>query len=199
MVSCSDDKSMIVWQKTPSGTGNGITASVASVEKEQEKAASKNKDSDSDSDSDDGDVGMSTGNRFHWVKKCVLKDDHERTIFSVDWSPVNDMIASAGADNIICVYDDCSNNHGNNDDTTDHKDSDKNVASSSSSSSSLSSTQYALSSKTQQAHSADVNCVRWNPKPSIMTTRSGDSVSFTTGNLLASASDDGVVKIWRYV
>ena len=35
-----------------------------------------------------------------------------------------------------------------------------------------------------EAHPADVNCVRWNP---------------TDPTLLASAGDDGSVRLWRYI
>eukprot|EP00058_Branchiostoma_floridae_P018324 XP_002603813.1 hypothetical protein BRAFLDRAFT_124683 [Branchiostoma floridae] len=43
--------------------------------------------------------------------------------------------------------------------------------------------QFSLTATAEQAHSQDVNCVAWNPKEP---------------GLLASCSDDGVVKIWRY-
>lgn len=40
-----------------------------------------------------------------------------------------------------------------------------------------------LSCSVDQAHDSDVNCVRWHP------------VDHT---LLASAGDDGLIKLWRY-
>lgn len=41
-----------------------------------------------------------------------------------------------------------------------------------------------LLASAQEAHSQDVNCVRWHP---------------TDRSLLASAGDDGVVRLWRCV
>lgn len=43
---------------------------------------------------------------------------------------------------------------------------------------------FSLACSQLKAHSADVNCVRWNP---------------TNPNLLASAGDEGLVKVWEYV
>ena len=42
---------------------------------------------------------------------------------------------------------------------------------------------FALAARRQQAHSADVNCVRWHPTDPV---------------LLASAGDDGCIRLWRY-
>ena len=46
---------------------------------------------------------------------------------------------------------------------------------------------FELATSVQRAHDEDVNAVSWSPQPQ------GDGVS-----LLASASDDGTVKIWRF-
>jgi len=43
---------------------------------------------------------------------------------------------------------------------------------------------YVLATNQEKAHDADVNCVRWNPE---------------IPNLLASCSDDKLVKLWEYV
>jgi WD40 repeat protein len=40
-----------------------------------------------------------------------------------------------------------------------------------------------LECRKEQAHPCDVNCVRWHPKD---------------GNLIASAGDDGCIKIWKF-
>ena len=42
---------------------------------------------------------------------------------------------------------------------------------------------FQLSIRKLDAHPTDVNCVRWHPKDS---------------NLLASAGDDGCIRLWRY-
>lgn len=42
---------------------------------------------------------------------------------------------------------------------------------------------FVLETELSSAHESDINCVRWNPKDPT---------------LLASASDDGFVKIWQY-
>ena len=43
---------------------------------------------------------------------------------------------------------------------------------------------FELACTAEAAHSSDVNCVSWNPKDPT---------------LLASAGDDGTVKVWRFV
>ncbi len=42
---------------------------------------------------------------------------------------------------------------------------------------------FTLAARQREAHPADVNCVRWNP---------------ADPTLLASAGDDGSVRLWRY-
>ena len=39
---------------------------------------------------------------------------------------------------------------------------------------------------TSNAHSSDVNCVRWNPNPD-------------NADLLVSTGDDGLIKLWRLI
>jgi WD40 repeat protein len=51
----------------------------------------------------------------------------------------------------------------------------------------LNAPKFELAASVQRAHDEDVNAVSWSPQPQ------GDGVS-----LLASASDDGTVKIWRF-
>ena len=41
--------------------------------------------------------------KLGWKLESTLSGYHERTVFSVDWSPT-DMIASGSADNSICLF-----------------------------------------------------------------------------------------------
>ena len=84
-----------------------------------------------------------------------LNDLHEFPVYSCHWSPVHGLIVTGSGDNSITV---CSSDN-----------------------SSLLSVQ----SKRIEAHSGDVNCVRWNPQAA-------------SAYLLASAGDDGIIKLWRW-
>lgn len=93
-----------------------------------------------------------------WIHAATLDQRHERTIYSVDWSPDGALVATCGADDRIVVQQAKSSSDGSAADALP------------------------VSHLFVRAHTADVNCVRWNPK------RPG---------LLASAGDDGMVRIWQ--
>ncbi|PFX28112.1 putative cytosolic iron-sulfur protein assembly protein CIAO1-like [Stylophora pistillata] len=82
---------------------------------------------------------VTNGSDPKWKSVCVLSGYHDRTIYDVHWSPVEDVLATAGGDDCIRVF--------------------------------------------QQAHSQDVNGVKWHPKKP---------------GLLASCSDDCSIKIWKF-
>jgi len=83
-----------------------------------------------------------------------VEDEHDRTIYSVDWSTVNGLIVTGSGDDAIRVFE---------------KDEDDT---------------FKLCGRLDAAHSSDVNCIKWHP---------------TTPDVLCSAGDDNVAKIWRVV
>eukprot|EP00668_Euglena_longa_P000991 GGOE01001189.1.p2 GENE.GGOE01001189.1~~GGOE01001189.1.p2 ORF type:complete len:349 (+),score=84.00 GGOE01001189.1:67-1113(+) len=96
-----------------------------------------------------------------WHQACTLTGYHSRAVYSVDWSPTN-CIASAGGDDRINVFveESCGRGGGT--------------------------TSWVRCCTAEKAHTADVNCVRWNP-------------DFERhSNVLLSCGDDGLVKIWRF-
>ena len=97
-----------------------------------------------------------------WKCICTVSGYHSRTIFSVKWSKLNNLIATGSADNSIHIFKESLSNE-----------------------QFLSPDQMSLTllHVQNEAHSQDVNCVDWNP---------------TQKGLLASCSDDGTIKIWRY-
>lgn len=96
-----------------------------------------------------------------WKHLCTLSGYHERTIFSVDWSKVNGLIATGSADDSIRLFSEDKEAEITGDD---------------------SSPSFRIIFQKKKAHSSDVNCVQWHPKDP---------------RLLASAGDDGVIKIWN--
>lgn len=96
----------------------------------------------------------------------TLSGHHDRAIFSVDWS-LQGVIATGCGDNAIRLFE-----SGQAQDTG-HQEADGNLQSS----------KFSLAVTKQNAHSADVNCVRWSP---------------SEPGLLASAGDDNTVRLWLY-
>lgn len=99
----------------------------------------------------------------------TLSGLHERTIYSVDWSTVNGFLATAGADNRINILS-----------AMDSKGTDE---------SQRKDVETAVQVQQLQAHKQDINCVRWRPQ---------DSKREEFGAMLASASDDGTIILWKY-
>ncbi|KAL1916926.1 uncharacterized protein VTP21DRAFT_5123 [Calcarisporiella thermophila] len=113
-----------------------------------------------------------------WLCVGVLPNAHQRCIYSISWSKLHNCIATAGGDNSICVFEQKQE--------TD-RDTEANRLS------------YVLSAKVENAHNvSDVNCVAWYQSQPVSTEKSDDSTN-GYGYWLASAGDDGVVRIWQYV
>ena len=103
---------------------------------------------------------LEENSKTKWKLSSTISGYHNRTIYSVKWSKLNNLIATGSADNKIHIFKETSSNE------------------SGESTSSL-----ALLHVEEEAHSQDCNCVDWHP---------------TQANILASCSDDGVIKIWRF-
>ncbi|XP_015123248.1 probable cytosolic iron-sulfur protein assembly protein Ciao1 [Diachasma alloeum] len=103
--------------------------------------------------------GIPTPNNVSvWKNVCTLSGYHSRTIYDVDWCKKTGLIATACGDNTIRIF-------------REENDSDPNQPT------------FSMVSVAENAHSSDVNAVRWSPK------NPGE---------LASAGDDSKVQIWFY-
>lgn len=78
LVSCSDDLKCIIWRRV-SSTGGSVKGSLPSTFK-------------SDPLHDD------------WVQESVLPKAHDRTIYSISWSPYSGRIASVSSDGKVVIY-----------------------------------------------------------------------------------------------
>lgn len=93
-----------------------------------------------------------------WKCLCTLSGYHTRVIYDVDWSHESGLIASCGGDDSIKIFKEESEI-------------------------SVDCTQnFALVADVSNAHTQDVNSIKWNPKDST---------------LLASCSDDNTIKLWQ--
>lgn len=90
----------------------------------------------------------------HWVCECTLSGYHSRTIYSVEWCPITNLIATACEDNAIRIFTQTTTTTNNN--QLDHL---------------YDSTIYSLGLTMDNAHNKDVNCVSWNSK------QAGDLIS----------------------
>lgn len=92
-----------------------------------------------------------------WKCICTLSGFHTRPIYDIAWCQKTDLIATACGDDIIRIFKEVDG-------------SDPNAPT------------FELVCTKQNAHSQDVNCVKWNP----------------TGNQeLLSCSDDGEIRVWK--
>ena len=110
---------------------------------------------------------------------------HERTVFSVDWS-AGGLIATGCGDNAIRVFQEPSTARSAGGDSdhcsSSHETAVSRTAAANGMSAIVSAPAIELLAERALAHDGDVNCVRWHPLDST---------------LLASAGDDGTVRLWR--
>mmetsp|Transcript_12155 Transcript_12155/g.15745 ORF Transcript_12155/g.15745 Transcript_12155/m.15745 type:complete len:340 (+) Transcript_12155:3-1022(+) len=96
-----------------------------------------------------------------WRSVCTIDVSQEDPVYTIDWSKDFRVFLTGSGDNVIKGYlEDEGRTTGNPDCPSFVKDSEVN-----------------------NAHTGDVNCIRWNPKET---------------DIFASVGDDGAVKIWRY-
>lgn len=113
-----------------------------------------------------------------WRRTLNLSAIHSYSIYSVDWSHQNGFIATGGGDNSINIIK-CSVNDGNN---------------------------FVLNieQNIQNCHDGDINCIRWNPNSNISVYNNRkDHVNnnnlCVSSSILLTCSDDGSIKLWKYV
>ncbi len=102
------------------------------------------------------------GARKTWKCACTISGQHERAIYDLDWCRKTGLLATGGGDNAIRIFQEASK------------------------SAAEGQVNFRSVFSVDEAHSQDVNCVKWNPQVE------GDG----TEMLLASCSDDGAVKLW---
>eukprot|EP00238_Polyblepharides_amylifera_P001129 CAMPEP_0196573136 /NCGR_PEP_ID=MMETSP1081-20130531/3085_1 /TAXON_ID=36882 /ORGANISM="Pyramimonas amylifera, Strain CCMP720" /LENGTH=306 /DNA_ID=CAMNT_0041890747 /DNA_START=124 /DNA_END=1045 /DNA_ORIENTATION=- len=176
LVSASYDNSIKLWvedpdeddwacAKTLSGEGQGHTATVwgVSVHPSGNRMVSC---------SDDASIivwergGESNAVSEGWTQLCSVSGYHTRSIYSVQFSPDGNLIASASGDDSIRVFEE---------DPRESMSVDGEMGASAS---------FSQVASVERAHSADVNCIVWCP------------VKEDNSYLLATASDDGSIKLW---
>lgn len=106
---------------------------------------------------------------LQWKLLTTLAGVHGGTVFSVDWSPQG-LLATGCSDNAIRIFEEA----GPGGEATGVRELFAQGAGAAS---------IRLLTCAEGAHAEDVNCVRWHP---------------TDATLLASACDDGTIKLWRY-
>lgn len=95
-----------------------------------------------------------------WRRICTCRNVHEFPIYSIDWNVTHEKIVSGGGDNKIAILKCYRGDDGLRTLMVEHQ--------------------------VLEAHSGDINCVRWNP-----------NYNPDLADLLLSTGDDGLLKIWR--
>ncbi len=86
---------------------------------------------------------------FRCTLAATASGYHNRTVFSVDWAPDGKHLATAGADNSVCMF--AVEETGDGGQAT-----------------------CKLVCRKEKAHETDVNCVRWHPREAGLLATAGD-------------------------
>ena len=173
MVSASADCSLAIWRCYTAMEKRDLLLLQQQQEQEQEAT--------SDMKKDEKKLKLEfAGQGQDGMWKCVgtLPKAHENVIYSVDCAPAragHGRIASAGADNAIHIYREVNENGIGTAAAA--------ATTTTRTSSSSEAPVFCLDASKEMAHDGDVNCIQWHPY---------------NGAILASAGDDGVIKIWNY-
>ncbi|XP_038064940.1 probable cytosolic iron-sulfur protein assembly protein CIAO1 homolog [Patiria miniata] len=167
LASCSYDNTIKIFQEEDDDwccvctlTGHEATVWGISFDKTGTRLASCSDDNtvkiwqDCNPDGQDGGSSRKTS----WKCICTLSGYHTRTIYDIDWCKHSGLLATCSGDDTIHVFQENS------------------VGSSYKPG-------FSLMACVTNAHSEDINSIRWNPN--------GDG-------FLASCGDDGFVKVWKY-
>jgi len=105
-------------------------------------------------------VGVVTnGDEATWKCVCTISGYHERPVYDVDWSHVSGLIASAGGDDCIYIYQE------------DAELSTKDEPC------------FKLLTSMKNAHVQDVNCIRWHPSDANLLLTCSDDMSIKVWNV----------------
>eukprot|EP00967_Tisochrysis_lutea_P144857 scaffold271169_cov29-Tisochrysis_lutea.AAC.2 len=124
------------------------------------------------------------GGNFNFQRASSITDVHERAIYSISWekrSRDQGQIVTGGGDDAICVFSVCPSSELHGDVGA--------AAAAAKSSHNDGPVGIRFEGRVASAHKGDVNTVAW----------SCDAKGNSSGALLASAGDDGAIRIWRAV
>lgn len=107
--------------------------------------------------SDDKTIKIWIRTGMDWKCCSTLSGYHTQPIYSISWSKVSGRLVSVAGDNVMCLFEEVVDNSNQ--------------------------PSYSLVTRVDQAHMADINCVKWHP---------------TNPSLLATCGDDDLIKLWSY-
>ncbi|KAF7714703.1 Uncharacterized protein PECH_007074 [Penicillium ucsense] len=179
LISCSDDRTVRVWRRLPKeghafGANASATTGIPSIIRP-------------------------TGSDESWVEDAVLPHAHELTIYAVAWSRRTGLVASAGADGRIVVYEErlvpdskeTTKSTSTNDDTADTMDTEITPQKSAP----PLQTQWTILAVMDGAHGIyEINHVAWAKRADRGSAEGREAAE----EVLVTTADDGSVKVWTF-
>lgn len=107
--------------------------------------------------SDDKTIKIWTRTDTDWKCSTTLSGFHSQPIYGISWSKASNRLVSVAGDNSICFFKESLD--------------------------SMNQVSYSLVTRVDQAHTADINCVKWHP---------------IDPSLLITCGDDDLIKLWSY-
>ncbi|GJD08504.1 Probable cytosolic iron-sulfur protein assembly protein CIAO1 [Galdieria sulphuraria] len=117
-----------------------------------------------------------------WETFCVLRDQHERAIYTVDWSHQSGLVVTGGGDDALHIYQENALRRNESSDVTEEQFAPHRDLADDSGEVSHHAEPFSIAAVLLNAHEGDINCVKWNP---------------LDGYVFASCGDDGFIYIWQ--